>query len=62
MIVWNDIKNPQHDLNPNKLPQKNAMAKIFEFLKTNLWISKEICNLCYIYMYVCACKFKNKIK
>jgi hypothetical protein len=38
------------------------MAKIFEFLKTNLWISKEICNLCYIYMYVCACKFKNKIK
>jgi len=28
MIVWNDIKNPQHDLNPNKLPQKKyAMAK-----------------------------------
>jgi hypothetical protein len=37
MIVWNDIKNPQHDLNPNKLPKKNMpWPKIFEFLKTNL--------------------------
>jgi len=36
VINWNDIKNPQHDLNPKKLPKKNAMAKIFEFLKTNL--------------------------